>query len=40
MAAIKKSIEDHDGDATLAASGLDAELRTVLEKAAPIYRAH
>ena len=40
VAAIKNSIEDHDGDATLASSGLDAELRAALEKAAPIYRAH
>jgi hypothetical protein len=40
MEAIKNSIEDHEGDATLAAAGLDAELRTVIEKAAPVYRMH
>jgi hypothetical protein len=40
MAKIKNSIEDHDSDATLAAAGLDAELRSTIEKAAPVYRAH
>lgn len=40
MQAIKDSIEDHDGDATLAAAGVDAELRSMIEKAAPVYRAH
>jgi len=40
MQTIKNAIEDHDGDATLAAAGLDAELRTAIEKAAPVYRAH
>ena len=40
MVAIKNSIEDHDSDATLAAAGLDAELRNAIEKAAPLYRSH
>jgi hypothetical protein len=40
MAAIKNSIEDHEGDAALAAAGLDPGLRAAIEKAAPIYRAH
>jgi hypothetical protein len=39
MEAIKNSIEDNDSDATLAGAGLDVELRTAIEKAAPVYRA-
>jgi hypothetical protein len=40
MEVIKNSIEDHEGDATLATAGLDAEFRSEIEKAAPVYRAH
>jgi hypothetical protein len=40
MEAIKNSIEDHEGGANLAAAGLDPELRSTIEKAAPVYRAH
>jgi len=40
MATIKDAIEDHENDATLAAAGLDSELRAAMEKAAPVYRAH
>ncbi len=40
MEAIKNAIEDHENEETLAGAGLDAELRAVIEKAAPIYRAH
>ena len=40
METIKNSIEDHDSDVTLAATVLDAELRTAIEEAAPVYRVH
>jgi hypothetical protein len=40
METIKNSIEDHDRGDTLEGAGLDAELIAVLEKAAPVYRAH
>ena len=40
MEDIKNALEDHEDDATLAAAALDAELRTAIETAAPVYRAH
>jgi hypothetical protein len=40
METIKNNIEDHDRGERPEGAGLGAELVTVLEKAAPVYRAH
>jgi hypothetical protein len=40
MLAIKNRLEDSENESSLRASGLDPSLLTVLEKAAPVYRAH
>lgn len=40
MESIKNAIEDHDGGETLAKAGLDPELRSAIEQAATVYRAH